>query len=144
MAVIDDELYLNIYDIETIQIKKKKEYDIKKIIKFLDQYSPDNTLAVIENIHAYGSDSANRAFCFGEGFGVLKGVLTSYGFDYKLVTPQTWKNFVFGTKINENIKNISISKALSLFPDSAKWIKLKKHHNRAEALLIAYYGIQNF
>lgn len=38
-------------------------------------------------------------------------------------------------------KEQSRQKALELMPSAAKWLQLKRHHGRAEALLLALYGL---
>ncbi len=53
-----------------------------------------------------------------------------------MVRPQQWQK-LHGIKKAD--KNVSIEIARHLFPYQAKDLTLKKHHNRAEALLIADY-----
>ena len=53
-----------------------------------------------------------------------------------MVPPRTWQKF---HKIKKADKNVSIEIARHLFPGQQRMLSLKKHHNRAEALLIADY-----
>ncbi len=51
-----------------------------------------------------------------------------------MVLPRTWQKH---HGIRKADKNVSIEIARKLFPGRAKELTLKKHHNRAESLLIA-------
>jgi hypothetical protein len=55
----------------------------------------------------------------------------------KLVTPQNWKAF-YGLTGQE--KAASMKLAQGLYPDAD--LRLVKHHNRADALLMARYGLR--
>lgn len=57
--------------------------------------------------------------------------------DLQLVSPQTWKKF-YGL-IGQD-KSESMAMAKTLYPDAD--LRLVKHHNRADALLLAHFGIK--
>lgn len=57
--------------------------------------------------------------------------------DVVLVHPQTWKKF-YGL-IGQD-KAASMDKARQLYPDAD--LRLVKHHNRAESLLMAHFGLK--
>jgi hypothetical protein len=60
------------------------------------------------------------------------------GCSYELVNPQTWKRQMMPGEARD--KNAARLKAIQLFPSVADDLKLVKHHNRAEALLLAEWG----
>ena len=73
--------------------------------------------------------------------GILQALLYSNCFETTMVPPSVWKSKL-GLKGGKENKNLSIEMALDLYPHMEKFIHLKKHHDRAEALLIGhYYGI---
>jgi hypothetical protein len=75
--------------------------------------------------------SASNFDCLG----VLRAVAKLRGYGPELVTPNAWKrHYGLGRGKDE-----SLEVARRLFP--AAPIGLKKHHNRAEAILIARYGM---
>lgn len=93
------------------------------------------TVMVIEKVHAMPADGGSAAFSFGEAFGAFKAIACSLGFEVYLVTPQAWKKDcqLIGTD-----KNASLDLAIDKFgPD---FFTLKRHHNRADAALIALYA----
>lgn len=68
------------------------------------------------------------------------GALTAMGFDVQTVTPATWKK---GVKLagKQYTKDDSREAASRTFPALKDNLRLKKHHGRAEAALIAAYGL---
>jgi len=56
--------------------------------------------------------------------------------DVIMVRPQQWQKF-HGIKYGKADKALSMKIARKLFPGQKKLLTLKKHHNRAESLLIA-------
>lgn len=82
--------------------------------------------------HQKGGMGAVSAFNFGEGLGILEGVVAALGIRHELVTPLQWKTLVGlrGAK-----KEASRTLAQQLFPKAP--LELVKHEGRAEALLIA-------
>ena len=86
---------------------------------------------------------AGSAFNFGWNCGCIEAVLSTIGIPFSYVTPQVWKKDLSvptdknATKKN---KNMARMRATQLLPQFAhNWDK-SKHHNRAEASLIALYG----
>lgn len=83
---------------------------------------------------AMGSSSAFR---FGEGYGIVKGVLGSLGIKWQLVFPQSWKSHFFLLK---QPKDAARLRAIELVPAAAPHLTRKKDIGRADSLLIARYG----
>jgi crossover junction endodeoxyribonuclease RuvC len=76
-------------------------------------------------------------FAFGESFGVIRGVVSALGMPLELVTPATWKRR-FGLIGAE--KDAARTKATELYPGII--LARKKDVGRADALLIARYGLE--
>jgi len=57
---------------------------------------------------------------------------------FETVNPQVWKRAMMPGEARD--KNAARLKAIQLFPSVADDLKLVKHHNRAEALLLAEWG----
>ena len=74
-------------------------------------------------------------FHTGYGFGLWEALIVSFvDVPYTLVPPTRWKRVLALGKDKEE----SRQRAMQLFPTAD--LHLKKHHGRAEALLLAYYG----
>lgn len=96
-------------------------------------------LAVFELVQAMPDQSANSGFRFGQSDGIIRGALGALRIPWSEVTPNVWKRF-FGLIGSDHPKDDAIAAALDRHPEASKWIYLKKHADRAEALLLAIYG----
>jgi crossover junction endodeoxyribonuclease RuvC len=77
------------------------------------------------------------------GLGVIEGVLSTLGWSMLPVTPQVWKRRAglkqSGALTDTQKKAASLSLARTLYPDAS--LDRVKDHGRADALLIARYGL---
>jgi crossover junction endodeoxyribonuclease RuvC len=78
----------------------------------------------------------SSAFAFGEGFGIVKGVLAALGIPCQLVPPAKWKRDM---GLNQS-KDGSRAKAIAKWPAHAYEFKRAKDDGKAEACLIAAWG----
>ena len=76
-------------------------------------------------------------FNFGESYGRIKGILEGLGIAYHELTPVKWKRQAGLLKTD---KERSRTDAISRWPEAETLLKLKKHHNRADAMWIAWAG----
>lgn len=83
---------------------------------------------------------ATSAFNFGVGFGMWIGICAALQLPYELVNPATWKSKLMAGM--DKHKDASRVKAMQLFPQTAKDLARKKDHGRADALLLAVYGVK--
>jgi hypothetical protein len=72
-------------------------------------------------------------FSFGDSYGVCRAVITCLNLRTTLVSPAAWKRHF---KLDKD-KESSRAMAIRLFPEAP--LNLKKHADRAEALLMARY-----
>jgi crossover junction endodeoxyribonuclease RuvC len=101
-------------------------------------------IAVIEDVRPRQVGNGGRHFnssasqaSLSLSRGIITGALDIARIGVEVVQPQAWKRKLGLLKAS---KDDSIAKACDLYPLAD--IRLKKHHNRAEALLIAHYGRQ--
>jgi len=106
----------------------------------LDGYIAGATGAsvILEQVHAYSGQGVSSTFKFGVGYGIIQGIVGAYGLPLHLVRPQTWKKSL---GLNNEAK-ASLALARELYPDATHLLKRVKDHNRAEALLLAHYGLR--
>lgn len=94
-------------------------------------------IGIIERVGAMPKQGVVSMFNFGRSVGDVRGVFGALRIPLVYVTPQTWKK-AFGLIGRE--KDESRKLAVQMFPSMAADLKLKKHHGRAEAILIAQWG----
>jgi hypothetical protein len=93
-------------------------------------------MAIVEQVGVMPGEGPTGAFKFGLCNGALFATLATLQIPYTKAIPQTWKRS-FGLLKTE--KDEARQKALQLFPAAVDSLKLKKHHGRADALLLTEY-----
>lgn len=103
-------------------------------------FGQDSIYVVIEKSQAMPKQGVSSTFKVGVGYGIWLGLLVAIGIPYTEVRPHIWKaKMLAGTGKD---KGASILRAKQLFPQISGELNLVKHHNKAEALLLASYGQQ--
>ena len=113
--------------------------DYKEYALHLCGLDPAYAVVTIENVHAMPKQGVSSTFSFGEGFGIIQGILIAHGFKYNKVDPRVWKKH-YGISKD---KDESIHLARETFPSVSllPTPRCKKDSDgMAEALLIAKYG----
>jgi hypothetical protein len=105
----------------------------------LRTHAPEKCFLEFATTHP--KDGRVGAFRYGALWGGIRAVLACLDIPYELVTPGKWKAH-YG--LRQAHKEASRAKALMLFPDIAGSLCLKKHHGRAESVLITHFGLQNY
>lgn len=148
--------YVAVHDMPTMLANKtgnKQQVNVAELARILRAMLIDNpdVRAVMERVTAMPSQKpgpngervgmgATSAFMFGKGVGHIEGVLAALGIPVEFVTPGQWKRALGlpGGKDKESARAL----AQQVFPEAP--LGLKKHHGRAEALLVAkWYADKN-
>jgi len=96
--------------------------------------------AYLEKVHAMPKNGVAGMFNFGMNFGWWQGWLDGHAVPWEFVAPQKWMTNLIPPKRDPADKP-SLLVARRMFPDAP--LHLKKHHGRADALLIAHWGRLN-
>jgi Holliday junction resolvasome RuvABC endonuclease subunit len=96
-------------------------------------------LAIIEQVHPHPKEGVSSVWRFAAAYTVACTVVRLLEIPLMLVTPARWKK-AMGVKGGPEGKEQCRLLAIDMFPTSQDWFKLKKHHGRAEAALIAAYA----
>ena len=96
------------------------------------------TEAWLEDVHSMPRDGVKSAFAFGHSLGAVEGVIAALSIPYYFVTPTKWQKVILERTAGKNHEFIRAA-AVRMFPEVN--LQLKKDHNRAAALLIAFYGL---
>lgn len=126
---------IHFIDCPTIKVSGKTKPNPTLMASELKQLVKLNSIIIIENVHAMPGQGVSSMFSFGMGYGCWLGIIAALNIPVEFVTPQTWKKH-YGLSTDKEASRV---KALQLFPSQAADLKLKKHHGRAEALLLAEY-----
>lgn len=117
--------------------KAKRRVSPEMLAAELRLYNVSGTVAIIEQVGAMPGQGVSSMFAFGEAFGLAKGVLAGMTIPFQTITPGKWKK-----ALNLNAgKDASRAKAAALFPEHAGEFRRVKDDGKAEATLIAYWGL---
>ena len=92
---------------------------------------------VMEQVGAMPGQGSTSMFNFGEGVGIVKGVLGALQIPVRMVTPQKWKK---SAGLSGKDKDAARSLAIQLHPEAAEYLRRKKDVGRADAICIARFG----
>ena len=104
------------------------------------QQRPD--LAIIERVHPHPKEGVSSVWRFAAAYTVACTVVRLQEIPIMLVTPAKWKK-AMGVKGGPEGKEQCRLLAIDMFPTCQELFKLKRHHNRAEAVLLAAYAAQH-
>ena len=136
IGALRDGAFLAVEDMPTV-IKGdgmiKREVDSKRLIEILKSISPADEpgALALERVGAMPGQGSSSTFSLGDSYGAARTAVIACRFELHVMTPSAWKKHFFLSRD----KNESIALAQELFPTAP--IKLKKHADRAEALLMA-------
>lgn len=114
-----------------------KSLDAAALADLIRRHDP--ALVVVERVASRPGQGVHSTFLFGQTFGTVIGVVQAHGVRLGFVTPAKWKGHFRLLKQN---KDAAREYAARTYPAFAPELKLKKHHGRADAILIARYAME--
>lgn len=145
VALINGDAPATFWDTPVVHIKSgkktKTEMDAAAAAALLSNIGRDygdSVFVTIEKVNSMPGQGVASMFSFGKNFGTWLGILAALKIPHQQVSPVSWKKSMM-PDMGKN-KDASRVKAMQLFPISQRDLYLKKHHGRADALLIAEYG----
>ena len=111
------------------------EVDVDALVRMIRSRQPIN-MAVIERVSAMPGQGVSSTFKFGVAYGALRAAVAICNIPTHLVSPQKWKKH-YGLNAD---KERSRALAIRLWPGCGLFER-KKDHGRAEAALLAKYGM---
>lgn len=111
----------------------KNEVDPAGLMLLLRRHADPNqpVRAVLERVNAMPGQGVSSVFSLGDSFGTARACIAAFGIELTYVTPVQWKKH-FNLASD---KEMSRALAVRMFPTAP--LHLKKHSDRAEALLMA-------
>lgn len=142
IAILDTEgMVVEVHDMPTFALtrngKAKREVNATELGRIVDAAQAD--LAVVEAVSSMPGQGVSSVFAFGRAYGVVLGVV---GANYlKLVSPSPslWKRIL---GLSGKGKDASRAMATNMFAKQAGIFSRAKDDGRAEATLLAVYGMR--
>ena len=133
IAFLSDNDEVRLYDMPVLERNKTKRVNCYEVMSILNSH--DTSHCYIEQVNAFGM-GATSAYNFGWTCGALEACVSASQIPMTYITPQKWKKALGLPKD----KDAARARVIQMFPRYADEFKLKKHADRAEALLIALWG----
>lgn len=130
---------IEVFDMPTLKAKKGRGLDEWALGRLVDSRARDIEYAILEQQWARPTDGGPQAFKVGANYGALKMLLAANFIPYRTVSPQAWKRFMGVTSDKDSARTM----ASQLAPKWAQEWRLKAQEGRAEAVLIALYGVSH-
>jgi Holliday junction resolvasome RuvABC endonuclease subunit len=124
-------------DIPVTGVGAKERVDVLAIRGWVIQHAPQH--ALLERAQAMPKQGASSGFKYGRAVGAIEAVIACCAIPLTIVEPASWKKF---HQLRGGEKEAGRQRALQLFPAAHDLLARKKDHGRAEAALIALFGIQ--
>lgn len=113
----------------------RREVDAEAVAAWLTKH-PASELC-LEEVWGMVGDGGVNGFAFGCSYGTIRGVAAGLGIKVTTVRPGIWKaNLSLSAS-----KDLSRTRACELFSSASEAFKRKRDDGRAEAALIAFYGL---
>lgn len=142
IAILDGTKLVDVFDMPVVEIqhgkKKRRKISPEMIVSELSDYNGRISAAYVEDVHAMPGQGVTSVFSFGEASGIARGVLAGLLIRTTLVSPVEWKRKL---KLGRD-KGESRGLAAQLWPCQAGTFKRVRDDGRAEAALIAYWGVK--
>lgn len=140
IAELREDGRLSVYDMPTVPgAKGKTELNHAAILDLLTAGIEDTTVMWLERVGARPNQGVSSMFRFGQQLGALEMAAAAQGLPLRFVTPATWKAH-FGLSAD---KGVARGEAMRRFPAHAAQFSRAKDDGRAEATLIALYGMEH-
>jgi len=141
IAMMRGETLTGIVDMPTVSLtrngKAKRQISIPELIAILDEFKPEE--AYCERVYAMSGQGVTSVFSFGRSLGAIEGVLAARLIKTTLVTPQIWQKAMGVSGGKDGAR----ARAMELFPWNVDYFKRKKDDGRADAALIACWGLRH-
>jgi len=136
IGILKNGAYVGVEDMPTVAKGSgsvKNEVDPAGLVAILLRYTPaeESIAVVLERVNAMPGQGSSSIFSLGDSFGCARSVVAACRFELTYVTPAQWKKYF---KLTSD-KELGRALAVRMFPEAP--LNLKKHADRAEALLMA-------
>jgi len=136
IGVLKDGKFITVYDMPIVAKGSgsvKNEVDPAGLITILrSAVSADEAgVVVLERVNAMPGQGVSSVFSLGDSFGCARSSIAACRFETVYIAPAKWKKYFNLT----SDKEMSRALAIRMFPEAP--LNLKKHSDRAEALLMA-------
>ena len=141
IAMMQGETLTGIVDMPTVSLtrngKAKRQISIPELVEIIKTFQPDE--AYCERVFAMAGQGVTSVFSFGRSLGAIEGILGARLIKTTLVTPQIWQKAMGVSGGKDGAR----ARAMEVFPWNVDYFKRVKDDGRADAALIAAWGLRH-
>lgn len=142
---------LNVAEKEAVAINFKKSswqnnHNLmgERMLDWIGETGGDGCVGVVELVGPMPGEGLVSACRFTGSMYLFLGLCVGFGIPVTQVSPQKWKRDLgLRAPKDGNLKELSRQRAISQFPMNTQLFKRKLDHNRAEAILIAWWMLKH-
>lgn len=142
IALMDGEICRGVWDmpVSAKTYGKGRQVNGRLLADLLDEIADplSRPSVLIEQVGSMPGQGVASMFSFGHSAGLCEGVCAALGLRYGYVLPQAWKRLY---RLTGREKDAARTEAIRLYPEIAHELARKKDIGRADAVLIAGYGV---
>ena len=131
-----------VFDMPTHMVRingsNKSRIDTHGLAGIVREWAGRTAFATIESVSSLPKQGVASTFAFGQAFMAVEMACAAMEVPYHMVTPAVWKRVMQVTGDKDEARRA----ASRLIPSAAKNWPLVKHDGRAEAALLAVYGLR--
>jgi hypothetical protein len=122
----------------------QRRIDGRALANLLRTMAPESAILTCELVHAIagkesGQGGMQQMGSMMRSFGAIEAIVDALRLTATWPRPQAWKKF-YGLGKD---KGEALDMARTLYPEAQAYLARAKDHNRAEALLIAHFGLRS-
>jgi len=129
-----EEGVIEIFDMPIMEVRGKKSISPQLVKGILSEHHGP---VCIERVGAMPGQGVSSMFNFGKGYGILLGVAAALEMPTQEIQPNTWMRAL---KVPQG-KDGHRARACELLPAYAQQFARKRDDGRADAALLAFYGV---
>jgi crossover junction endodeoxyribonuclease RuvC len=141
IAMLNGESLHDVVDMPTVSLtrngKAKRQISIPELVAIIEEFKPSE--AYVEKVFAMAGQGVTSVFSFGRSLGAIEGILGARCIKTTLVTPQTWQKAMGVSGGKDGAR----ARAMEVFPWHTGYFKRVKDDGRADAALIAAWGLRH-
>lgn len=136
---MDSDELMGVWDIPSMEREYGKGLQVNgsALYDLILSACDNDTVVFIESVGSMPKQGVVSSFNFGHTVGTIYGIISALMLSRYQVHPMTWKKKLgaIGTG-----KYAVMDMIKTTYPESIPFLKLKKHHNRSDAIAIAIVG----
>jgi Holliday junction resolvasome RuvABC endonuclease subunit len=124
-------------DVPVVGVGAKERVDALALQEWIHMHAPAR--AYVERGQAMPKQGASSGFKFGRAIGSIEAVVAVCAIPLEIVEPSMWKRAL---RLRGKDKEGARQYAIQVFPHAHHLLQRKRDHQRAEAALIALFGLR--